>query len=357
MVRDGGRRLDVITACGGVLTGRPGATATEQVLRLLGGKMIAQAVSTAAELGLMDHVATEPKSADELAELLSCNGPMLARLLAVLAGEGVLEEDVDGRFSATDLGLELTHARLGPLAAFIGSPLQWIPWANLRRTIRTGGSAFELAHGTDLYQWLQSHPDDARQYDRSIDRFTHDQARALAEAYDFSSLEHVVDVGGGRGSMLIELMLRWPNLNGTLFDVPHVVESAKARFGDADLLDRCRFEGGDFFDRIPAGGDAYLLKHVLHNWDDPEALKILAAVRSAIPPHGRLLIVEGVMPPGPLNSTARMMDLEMMVLFGRGRERTKLEFKRLMTEAGFRLDGYTAPLGHFARLLTARLRD
>ena len=338
------------------MTHRPGATPTEQVLRLLGGKMISQAISTAAELGVVDTLARDTMTVPELADRLGCHPRMLSRLMAVLVGEGLFDEDVDGRLTPTALGRELSDERLGPLAAFMGSPGQWAPWSALRQTIRSGGSAFEMTHGASLYQWLEANPEAARQYDRSVDRFTTDQARALAEDYNFGGIDHVVDVGGGRGTMLLEILRRWPHLQGTLFDVPHVIEAARPRFESRSLADRCRFIGGDFFGAIPAGADAYLIKHILHNWDDHDALRILKSCRAAMTTDCRLLVVEGVMPPGPQNSTSRMMDLEMMVLFGRGRERSKLEFKGLFTEAGFRLDKYTAPLGHFARLLTATPR-
>ncbi len=328
----------------------------EQVLRLLGGHIISQAISTAVALGVFDRLAVEAMTADTLADQLDCRADMLKRLLTVIAGEGLLEQDFEDRFRTTNLGGELLSDRLGPLAAFMGSSFQWRPWSDLRRTVRTGESAFELAYGTDMYRWMETHPDDARQYDRSIDQFTTEQARALVEVHDFANVERVVDIGGGRGTMLIELLNRWPNLRATLFDVPHVVTSAKARFERAGLADRVEFVGGDFFDALPAGGDVYLVKHVLHNWDDPEAKRILVGCRDAMGDGGQLLIIEGILPPGAHNTTTRIMDLEMMVLFGRGRERTKLEFRRLLSAAGFRLDGYTAPLGHFARLLTARPR-
>ncbi len=339
------------------MTHRPVASPTEQVLRLLGGKMISQAISTAAELGVVDALTDRAMNVSELADRLECEATMLGRLMAVLVGEGLFDEDVNGRLTPTPLGLELTDERLGPLAAFMGSPGQWTPWSALRQTIRRGGSAFEMIHGASLYRWLEDHPEAARQYDRSVDRFTTDQARRLAEDYDFGGIHHVVDVGGGRGTMLLEILGRWPHLRGTLFDVPHVIDAARPRFESRGLSDRCHFVGGDFFGDIPAGADAYLIKHILHNWDDNDALRILKQCRRAMGTDSRLLVVEGVMPPGPTNTTSRMMDLEMMVLFGRGRERSKLEFKRLFSDAGFRLDIYTAPLGHFARLLTAAPRS
>lgn len=336
------------------MTPRPGSTPAEQVLRLLGGKILAQAVSTAAELRIPDVLADGPMTAENLAEHLRCDSSMLDRLLTVLYAEGVFDRDDSGCYSLTPVGRELIQDRLGPLATFLGSADQWAVWGALCQAIQSGKSAFELTHGVDMYQWLDTHPHEACDYDRGIDVFTAEQAEVVASEYDFSGLTHIVDVGGGRGTMLLEILTRWPQLQGTLFDVERVVRAAEPRFAAAGLTARCRFVAGSFFDGVPQGGDAYLIKHILHNWDDVQAHRILVECRQAMPDGGRLLIVEGILPPGRQNTTSRMMDLEMMALFARGRERTKLEFRRLLASAGFRMNSYTAPLGHFARLLTAQ---
>ena len=337
------------------MTARP-ATNAEQVLKLLGGRIVSQAISTGVDIGVFDAVAATPMTTDALAEHLDCYPDMLNRLLTVLAGELLLEIDDTDTVRLTELGRELVDGRLGPLAVFMGSEGQWTPWSSLPRAIRTGKSAFEVTHGRDLYQWLEDHPEDARLYDRSIDKFTTEQACALAQLPDFATLRHVVDVGGGRGTMLIELLRQWPHLRGTLFDVPHVIAAAKSRFSDAGVSQRCTFASGSFFETIPDGADAYLLKHILHNWDDASAIRILHGCRAAMAPNGRLYVVEGILPPQTVNTTARMLDLEMMVLFGRGGERSKPQFRRLFHKAGFRLHGHSTPLGHFARLLIGHPR-
>lgn len=333
-----------------------GFSPSERLLSLLSGQWISQALSTAASLGIADTLALGPLSLDDLARALECHPGMLGRLMAALVAEEVFAVDEAGRFSLTPIGAELTQDRLRPLAVFIGSESQWTSWSALPKALRTGRSAFELTHGADLYTWLRDHPEDARRYDEGIDPFTTEQAVLLAEHYDFSECRRVVDLGGGRGRLLIELLRRWPHLHGTLFDVPHVIEAARPYIEASGFAARATLQGGDFFRAVPDGADVYVLKHVLHNWSDERAVELLSRSREAMSEHGRVLVVEGVLLPTPARGMSRLMDLEMMVLFGDGRERSKADMKRLFDRAGLKLEPYTAPLGRFARLFVGRKR-
>ncbi|MFW2388421.1 MAG: methyltransferase [Polyangiales bacterium] len=330
--------------------------AAEALLELLGGKWVAAAISTAAQLGIADALDERPMDAAELAERLGCDHGSLERLLGVLAAEGLLEADRDDRFSLTILGSQLRDSALGPLARYIGAPFSWSPWLRLTETVQTGKAAFELEHGQDLFSYLAEHPQASNVYNAGVDAFTRHDAQALAGAFDFSEFETVVDVGGGIGTLLIELLRRWPHLRGTLFDKEQVVRAAAERLRDAGMESRCTALGGDFFEAVPSGADVYIVRHIIHNWGDAEALRILRNCAAAVQPSGKVLVVEGVLLPGHRKDTTRLLDLEMMVLSGTGRERSKPELRRLFSQAGLRL-AKTVPLASTARLIIAEPRQ
>lgn len=306
------------------------------LMRRLGGKAVVQALATAAELGLAEAL-DEPRTVEELARSLSCDADALLRLLRVLVGEGALVEGPDSRYVLTPMGAQLRHDALGTLARFVGSPSQWTPWTALTHAVRTGETAFEHVHGRSLFAYLANHPGEEALYDAAVDAFTSAQAIALAEQDVLDDVESVVDVGGGRGTLLLELLRRRPKVRGVLFERASVLERARARFDAEALSRRCTFVEGDFFTAVPEGADAYVLKHVLHNWDDERAAAILRRCVLAMPPGGRIFVVESLRLPGNMRDGARLIDLEMLVLTGGGRERSKPEFRRLFAAAGLRL--------------------
>ena len=307
------------------------------VLDLLAGRCRAQAVSTAAALGLADRLADGPRPAAELAAELGCEPGALARLLGLLAGLGVCEEQRDGRFALTSAGRMLRSDALGPLAALLGMPAMWDAWSRLPEALRArDGTAFERAHGEGLYAHLASHPDLARAYDQAIDAYTRAEVEALCARADLSAARTVVDIGGGRGACLLELLRRWPKLKGVLVELPHVAARLRERLL-AESGGRLDVVATDYLESLPAGADVYLLKHVLHNHDDARATALLRRAGQACGPGGRVLVVEAVLAPADHGNTARLLDLEMLVLTG-GRERRKPEWRRLFRAAGLRVD-------------------
>lgn len=322
-------------------------------MRRLGGKWVLQALATAAELRLAEALGT-PKTAAELARELGCHEPALVRLLGVLVADGMLLGDGDGTFALTELGRQLRNDELGTLARFVGSPSQWTPWTELTHSVRTGESAFEKVHGQPLFEYLAARPEEARLYDEAVDAFTRVQARAMAEQDVLDGIETIVDVGGGRGTLLAELMGYRPQLRGVLYDREHVVEAARTRLEQLGLADRCTFVGGDFFESVPQGADAYVIKHVLHNWDDARAIGLLRRCAEASE-GGLVLVVEGVLLPGNIPDGARLMDLEMLVLTDGGRERSKPQFRKMFADAGLKLESMHG-LGNGAWLMVGRQR-
>jgi precorrin-6B methylase 2 len=328
----------------------------QRLLGLLAGKWVTAAIAAAAELGIADTLAQRPMALSELACALQCEAGGLGRLLGVLVSEGLLELDAAGSYTLTALGAELTQDRLRDLARFVGAPFMWAPWAHLADAVRGRvSSAFEASQGAALFPYLDEHIADAELYHRAVDAFTRREARALAEAFDFSELTHVVDVGGGLGTLLLEVLSRYPALRGTLFDRPSVIAQAEAVLAAAPERPRMALRAGDFFEALPSQADAYVVKHVLHNWDDAQAERLLRHCVSGLRAGGKVLIVEGLLLPGNIRDATRLFDLEMFVLCGAGRERTKPEFRGLLARAGLRLVT-TQSLAGTTRLLVAEPR-
>jgi hypothetical protein len=268
----------------------------------------------------------------------------LYRLLRALASIGILAEDDNGRFALMPLAQSLRTKAPGSLrdfAVFLGSEGHWRPWGNLLYSVRTGGSAFEQIFGMQLFDYFAGQPEAARVFDAAMTNRGNIENQAIATAFDFPSYElragTVVDVGGGRGSLIATLLQRNTNSRGILFDLPHVMPRSIAFISEAGLKDRCEVQSGDFFDRVPTEGDIYLLKKIIHDWDDESARAILANCLAAMAGRGRLLLLEAIILPGNAPALSKLMDLTMLVQTPGGRERTETEYRTLLAAAGFRL--------------------
>ncbi|MFC3996678.1 methyltransferase [Nocardiopsis sediminis] len=308
-----------------------------ELLELLVGPWLAQAVSAGVELGVIDRVEQEPAGPGELADGLGLQPEPLLRLLRVLAAIGILTEDAEGRYAPTRKGrlLVATHpGSMRDLALLYTSDFFTDAWKRLGDAVRTGESAFRAAHGTDIYGYLHAHPGDSALFDAGMSVGS-SFAAELPAVVDFAAASRVVDVGGGDGSVLAGLLMAYPHLSGVLFERPDVMRSAEGRLGTYVAEGRCEAVPGDFFRDVPSGGDVYLLCRVLHNWDDDNARAILANCRAAMPDDGRLLILERVVPDRDPARLAPTFDLHMMVMTA-GRERTAAEYGELLHAAGLR---------------------
>lgn len=334
----------------------------QRFLRLLGGKWITAAIAAAARLGVAPLLVDadghdRPLGVDAIAERLGAHAPSLERLLRVLAAEGLLTiDDTEGdRFALTELGRQLLPDAMGSLAAFVGMPFMWDPWSALPQAVRTGETAFEQTYGRSLFTYLDEEETDQREYHEAVDAFTRRQARSLAQTFDFAEVNSVVDVGGGIGTLVLELVDAWPHLEATLFDRAPIAARAAERFAELGVADRCQTAGGSFFEELPSGKDVYVVKHVLHNWDDEPAAEILKRCAEAAHEGSVLLVVEGILLPGVRPDGTRLLDLEMLVLCGAGRERSKREFRELFRAGGWKLES-TWPLAGGVRLIVGRRR-
>jgi hypothetical protein len=313
---------------------------TMELRRLVNGYQVTQAIHVAATLGIADLLAEGPRAADELAAATDAHAPSLHRVLRALASVGVLHEGDDGRFALTEVGDCLrsdSPEPVGGWAAYVGLPSTFSAWSRLLHTVRTGENAFRAVHGTDVWDYRARHPDDGAIFDRAMTDITRRANRHLLDVYDFSGFGSVVDVGGGHGALVAALLAAHPGMRGAVFDLPHVVADAGPALEAAGVAERCEVVGGSFFDdALPAGADVYLLKAILHDWEDDDAVRILRACRKAIPPHGVLVIVERELGAANESPDAKFSDLNMMVGPG-GRERTRDEFAALLAAGGFEL--------------------
>ena len=301
----------------------------------LGGKHRAQVLSTLAAVGVPDALQQRGVcDLDALASHTGCDRADLESLVRAAAGLGCLDEVEPGCFALTARGEQLCSDRLGALAAFLGSRAQWDGWSRLRDSMRDADPTPPLARavGAPLYGFLAGDPAAAAEYDAAIDAFTRREAALLRGRVDLSGVARIVDVGGGRGALLESLTADAPGAAGVLFDLPHVVEAARPRLpAHIDAV------AGDFLEAVPAGGDLYVLKHVLHNWSDNDAARILGNCARARAERGRVLVLDAVLAPDNRPDLARLLDLEMRVLCG-GRERRKPELRRLIQGAGLHIE-------------------
>jgi len=311
-------------------------TPTVALRRLTNGYQVTQAIHVAATLGIADLLGDGPRDSEALAQGTATHAPSLHRVLRALASVGVLHEGDDGRFALTAIGECLRSDAAEPVgawAAFVGRPYHWQAWGALLHGVRTGESPFHEVHGTDAWGYRAAHPEEGAIFDAAMTDIMRRANAHLLAAYDFGRFATVVDVGGGRGAFLDAVLEANPQTRGILLDQPHVVEGAV-------VGERCEVVGGSFFDAVPEGADAYLLKAVLHDWDDDDALRILAHCRAAIPAHGALLVVERELGAPNENADAKFSDLNMLVSLG-GRERTRDEFAELLARGAFALHSAT----------------
>ncbi|MFO0880619.1 MAG: methyltransferase [Gemmataceae bacterium] len=306
----------------------------QRILQIVSAYWTSRCVQVASKLGLPDQVAGGPRSVDDLARATQTHAPALNRLLGVLVAVGLFTRDEQGLFGPTDLSRCLESN--GPLSqhalAMVRGGEQYQAWGELEHSIRTGKPAFDHLYGVPWFEWLGQHPEQAALFDQAMVGVHGAESAAIVEAYDFSWRECWMDIGGGNGSLLHHILEHTPSVRGILFDLPHVVARAQPT-----LHPRCQAVGGSFFEAIPPVADGYLMRHILHDWDEASCVRILTTVRKAMAPECRLLVVEGLLPEGNNPSFTRLLDLNMLVMLG-GQERTITEYRNLLTRTGFQLE-------------------
>jgi O-methyltransferase/methyltransferase family protein len=316
---------------------QPASSST--LLDMVVGMWVSRAICTAAELGLADILKDGPSSSGEIAGRINVSEDALYRLMRALAAIGIFSEGEDRRFSLTALGAYLRSdvaESVRGYSRFIGHDFISQPWLNLLYSVKTGNPAFDHVFGMPAFDHVGTHPEAAKLLNEAMTSLSIVEARAVVTAYDFHSVRTVVDVGGGQGSLLAAILKANSNTRGVLFEMPHALESARRLLEQQGVGSRCDLVGGDFFAEVPKGGDIYIMKRVLHDWDDDRSIRILRNCRQGLSNHGKVLVVDVVVGAPNASVFAKFLDLQMLALTG-GRERTAREFAKLYERAGLQL--------------------
>lgn len=326
--------LSAVSALRGTLERLHRATAPSSVavLELGFGAWQTQALYAAVRLGIVDALKSGPLTAEAVAAETGTHPGATYRLMRALAGRSVLKLRRDGQFTLTRTGRALLSDdpnSMAPMLTFIGSTAHWEHWGSLEHSVRTGATAVSKLRGREFFDYLDTDAEFARIFNDAMTGISAVAIENAVPTYDFSGLQRIVDVGGGHGALLAAVLRQTPEARGVLFDLPSVVSDADVDAQRGDV------EGGSFFDAVPRG-DGYLLKTVIHDWDDDQALQILKNIRAAVSPTGKVLLFEMVLPEGAPAHLGLLLDLEMLVSAG-GRERTRREYSELLARAGFKL--------------------
>ena len=315
-----------------------GLPAPAVFLQLLFGKHITYSLSAVARLGVADHMGTAPVEIHELARKTGANPPALYRVMRMLASVGVFEEVPEKSFTLTPVGQLLKTDAPGSFrytAIQFGEAWSTRPWEHFTDTVRTGENGVRKAFGKDVFELFAEQPEQAEVFNRSMTNTSAAMVDSIVSAYDFSSIDRLADVGGGHGMLLASILARHPHMQGVLYDLPEVVAGAGAKPHFTGCQARVQIEAGSFFESVPSGCDAYIMKFILHDWSDDHCHKILSAIRKQLPSNGRILVCEQIVADEP--GIAKLVDIEMLALTVGGKERTVTEFSDLFSSAGLRL--------------------
>ncbi|MDQ3650224.1 MAG: acetylserotonin O-methyltransferase [Acidobacteriota bacterium] len=303
------------------------------------GAMMTQALYVAAKLGIADLLKDKPRSITELAAATGTHEGALYRVLRSLAGVGVFAETDPKVFSLTQYAEPLRSDAPSSMrngAIFMGEEWHWRVWSDMLYSVRTGKPAWGHVHGAEVFDYFEANREQAEIFNGAMTDMSVGTAPVVVEAYDFSSFKTIADIAGGHGYLLAQILKATPNLDGILFDMPQVIEGAGALFEKEGVTNRVEKVAGSFFESVPSGADAYIMKHIIHDWDDERCVRILSNIHAAMSDDGKVLIAETVVPAGDAPHYSKLLDLEMLVSPG-GAERTEAEYRALLAAAGFTL--------------------
>ena len=310
--------------------------AVQHAFQLMTGHIVASAVNISARLGISDRLANGPRTADDLARETGANPDALYRVMRALAGVGMYEEGSPRLFGLTPVGAALCDGPVRWMALWIAGEFNFHVYANAMHSVMTGESAVPKTTGSEVFEHFARNPELSKVFNDAMTGFSTVVIPAIVESYDFSGIRTLVDIAGGHGAVLTAILEKHPGMKGILFDVDHVIAGATPKIEAQGLAGRVSTASGDFFKAVPSGGDAYIMKHIIHDWDDEKAALILSNIRAVLSKDGRVILLEAVIPPGNEPAMGKGIDLEMLVMPG-GRERTEQEFRALFDRAGFTL--------------------
>ena len=313
--------------------------ASAAMLQMISGFWISRAIYIAAKLGLADHLRDGHKTVEDLAAATGTHAPSLYRVLRALASVGVFAEDEKRGFTLTPLSETLRTDVPGSLRAFATVELgeeHYPAWGELLHSVKTGEIAFDRAFHMPVWKFFEQNPENAKTFNDAMTGLTLAVNDAVLSSYDFSYISKIVDVGGGHGSLIASILTANPKMKGVVFDAPSVAAGAQNRIEVEGIANRCEVMAGDFFQSVPGSGDAYILKWIIHDWDDERSIEILKNCHRAMTKNGKLLLVEAVVPRGSEPHFSKFIDLNMLVMTS-GRERTENEYRTLLETSGFKL--------------------
>lgn len=310
-----------------------------KLMHLAAGALITQCVYAVARLRIPDLLAEKPLTCQEISELTQTQPAPLYRVMRLLCSEDIFHETEEQKFELGPLGHVLrsdTPDSLHASVIMFGQPWHMKPTCHLLDTLTKGIPSFEAAYGMDIFAYLSQHPEDERTFQNAMSAYSRRVNPEILAAYDFSQFGTVVDIGGGHGVLMEQILRTCKNTSGIVFDQPAVIEGTRQTMKRSGLEDRCRCVGGNFFESVPEGADAYMMKHIIHDWNDEESVTILSNCRKAMGDEGKMLLIEVVLDSGSNANYELLIDMEMLMMT-RGKERTKAEFEQLFLKSGFRL--------------------
>ena len=321
------------------ITEQPGPPPQAIIMQMSMGAMVTQAIYVAAKLGVADILADGERHIDLISQEAGGHAPSLYRIMRTLASLGVFNETQPRTFANTPLSEVLRADIPGSMRnsmIFMGEPWHYNIWANMLHSARTGGTAWKETHGEEVFDWMGKNPEASEIFNGCMSELSAGSAPAIVAGYDFSGIDTLADIAGGHGFLLSQILKANPNIKGILFDMEHVIAGADKMLSSFGVEARVEKVSGDFFSEVPAA-DAYIMKHIIHDWDDDRAIKILQTIHQAIIGSGKVLLAEMVIPEGNEPHPGKMLDLEMLTSPG-GVERTAEEYAKLFENAGFKLN-------------------
>ena len=304
-----------------------------QIIQFITGKWIAYPIYVVTKLEIPRILSQGPKSIDEISRICKAHGPFLYRVMKALTAAGIFHELENKTFTTTPMADLLEHDKMGPMVLMFLSEWHNRAWEKLYHGVKTGEVPFESAYGEPAFQWFKNQKEASRIFSQANGAKAVSLNKAILSAYDFSPYNSVMDIGGGYGGLLFKILDAHKHLHGTLGDLSYIIKDLQGKISQSKLNSRCEAVSCDFFSSIPEGKDIYILMNILHDWDDEKSSTILQNCRNSMTDESLLLIIESIVPEGNEFSVAKLLDIEVMVMGG-GKERTELEYRKLIRESG-----------------------
>lgn len=319
------------------------------IMQIANGTMVTQALGVVAKLGIADMIEDGDCDVEKLAFASGSDRSSLYRILRSLASVGVFTETSRAKFAHTPVSsllLSDIEGSMRSMAIFMAEPWHYNVWGNMLHSAKTGGTAWKATYGEEVFDWFQKHPAESEIFNKAMTDMSASVAPALVAAYDFSGISVLADIAGGHGFLLSQILKANPGLKGILFDMDHVIEGSAAMLSKNGVADRVNVVSGDFFREVPAA-DAYIMKHIIHDWDDQRSIAIMQNIHTAMTEDGKLLLLEMVVPEGNEPHPSKILDLAMLALPG-GLERTAAEYEELFDRSGFKLNRIVPTMSPFS---------